>query len=1106
MPRNLLPRLRRAPNPANIPQVRVGSWTDLLVPSDLAKLDYGNVAAGPIRTRLQSVPNPWARFLLFKNALEDSGHPARKLVENEILDGLEFLWGAAGLAGSQFSLSKIRIADIRAQGSGVGSKRVEDLADAFAELLPRRNNGPALNSPAFDSVTVATVRGRPVLASSPYSLLVTSEDAAGEGTGDYFQFRKTGVSRPLTDRPQGFQRYVARVLLPQLQLQTTADPVTFDWRLLRELVSAWLTLEVAKTPFGIGVEWLREAEVLHLKSIDPPMAGVQLFLRESGADLDESAWRLRSSRLRPGDQAPLVLDRTKFNGTYYEGASTVTLPTDLSRADRAVLPVSNVRHPWVEPNLDWFTDQILFFDVPLEKENVFGFDNWLSHYQGPDERKRQRSMALPLKEAFFQFFSPEDLGQMLHVTVGNAGSVEVTLTVPIGSASDGKTLTIKRQYDDAHQHLTNGPALTLWPKFRDDRWNNYVLFRHDRNAQTAGLFQVSASENGLALTSDRERRTTVIEALAFSRPPEVITIRSRDLQSELGVVLPRLSAPNAHVQSALLIGVDFGTSNTVISLREEGATAPSILASSDIVLPLTQLNDTENRFLNAYFFPRAIEAKPFGTAVVHVRRLNNFQLERQKTGVRVTVPFQGAVKPDENNSVVGDLKWSSDQAASFLTASFLRHILSVVMSYALEHGYDPSRLSIAYAFPRSFTPTQQTQLRSLWDKVVTSIRESGIPLEPAKPPIDESSAMLRHFYNAGVVTLAGTTTALLDVGGGTSDIAIYRDDRALVLDSIVLGGRNLTGARLRANTGDQLRNPFVARFAKWAGENGLRNEEVESDAVGKYLSDAQDHLAFTYLLGTNWYEKNGDRFTGTEDFQHFQILVLYFFGSLFYYLGLSVRDSGAVSGSELPRQVVLGGFGSRYMNWLTGGFVDVGTTAFNEVFSALVRAGAGIDSAESLRISMSREPKREVALGLAAKVNPGLVEGDAKTTSVVGESVQLTGRAEAFQSADRFDAQDIFQATDVAGLRWADGPMELERFHNAMLGQKGVLAGFGSQWNGSMKWLAEFLAQRTSTDFQTLARNRMHYLAQSGDGYRGSVFSLEIAAMLDLLSDALFPM
>src|SRR2546423_1671612 len=134
MSRNLLPVLRRYPNPANIAQGKVGEWSRIAIPADLAKLDYGAEDRNQLRTRVQSIPNPWGRMLLFKNALETELHPARELVEQELLDAFEFLWSLGTMTGVAPRLERISISEVIAQAESIGSQRVDDLAAALASL------------------------------------------------------------------------------------------------------------------------------------------------------------------------------------------------------------------------------------------------------------------------------------------------------------------------------------------------------------------------------------------------------------------------------------------------------------------------------------------------------------------------------------------------------------------------------------------------------------------------------------------------------------------------------------------------------------------------------------------------------------------------------------------------------------------------------------------------------------------------------------------------------------------------------------------------------------------------------------------------------------
>lgn len=1102
MSRNLLPRVRQAPNPANIPQLSAGEWQTIGSPPDLAKLDYGNNDGAARRTRMQSVPSPWARMLLFRNALTDNTHPARSLVENELLDGLEFLWSAATIAGGSMHLESVRLADLRPMSEGIGAERVENLAEALVDLVPTRNG----RAPAFEALTIVTVGDRPVLATSPYTLLFTSEDAAGQGTSDLFTFKTTGIDRPLSARQKSFQQYLAWVVLPQLDASQPSDRVDFDWTELKRLVGGWLQQQVksAGLTSGEGGDWQGAADRLRLTTLPSPFSGVQLFGRSENVSQLESRWRVKPSRTLKGP-APLLLDRSRFDGVYYDGAAAITLPNDLRGLDRAVLPVAGVRHPWIDPMTDWFTEQIIQLDEPLNRATVLGLENYIEN-ASPGDAQGAR-LALPLTPAFFQLFTPEDLKTMLRISV-NGDRIQCTLRVKVGDGAQ-REIEVTRAYTIANTISAPGPSLTVWPRFAGERWHAYLVFRRDAAPETAQLFTLRAlGQDGSQLSGERERRTDVVESTRFDVVPAVIVLTDAVGNRPLGVVVPSYTTPARTTDRQLDVGIDFGTSNTVISLREEGTQTPTLLKLSDVVLPLTQPSEATNRSIAAYFFPRNVSPAPFGTAAVHLKSLGDLQLERNGLGVRVNVPFDGEVEPDRRNTVVGDLKWSTERETSFLTEAFLRHILAVVLAHAIDSGFNPSKVRIRYAYPRAFSERQRAQLGDLWKRVWSTFQHGDQSLGALLDPLDESKAMLFHFYNAGVAGVAGDTTALLDIGGGTSDIAIYRSGEALALDSLMLGGRNLTGARFQGADASDLRNAFVSELVRWAESNNLGSYPAERRALLTYMDAGQDHLAFTYLLRTKWFEANGSRFTGSPVAHHFQATVLYLFGALFYYLGLTARDiKKRLGGEGLPRKVVLAGNGSRYVWWLTGSTLAP-DSVFQRFFCGLTRAAAAGTTSDPgsdhpMSIELSRLPKEEVARGLVGHTDPALGYASASRTSLLGEAISLprVGQSEA---ADRLPDTISFDRGDIRSFTWGAGEMEIERFHTALATLAAPLMTADAHWSATVHTLGGLLSKLRAADVQNMTRDRVEYIAATAGGFRSSLFAAEVATVLDLVSTALF--
>jgi hypothetical protein len=260
----------------------------------------------------------------------------------------------------------------------------------------------------------------------------------------------------------------------------------------------------------------------------------------------------------------------------------------------------------------------------------------------------------------------------------------------------------------------------------------------------------------------------------------------------------------------------------------------------------------------------------------------------------------------------------------------------------------------------------------------------------------------------------------------------------------------LTGARLQASDAEQRGNTFVSQFVAWSRLHHLGDYPDVKRAVDKYLSDRQDHLAFAYLLQSEWYRQHGRAFSGDPACHAFQGLVLYFFGALFYYTGLSLRgvaeQRGVDASALIPSVVTLAGNGSRYVDWLTDlRPVTISAPGAFEPFSQLLGrtlvAGMGLaGGSPGPRVTVTSQAKREVALGLVASVSPAkLNEAGAEARPAVGEHIHVVvsahGETKEYGSTSRLARDEPLQADRIATLRWHDGELEIERFHTRAPGR-----------------------------------------------------------------------
>lgn len=1106
MARNLLPRLR---SPANIPLAKVGEWTVIPAPADLAKLEHSTDRDADLRRRVQSVPNPWARLLLFHNALQDPDHPARGLVENELLDALEFVWQT----GPQCEFVPIRLDALGGYASFAGSARVDDFAAALAELAPTKFGART----GLEAVTIALLAGKPIFASSPYTLLFTAEDAAVADTGHFFRYASGEAPRRLAQRPPEFQRYVAQVLMPQL---TMIDGAQADAGEVQRCVKPWMEKEIRQASeqatdaqlkrdliAAPSPDWRASAEALGIQDYRQ-VGGLTIYTQRPGAQLTRSSWRLRCAV--PG--APIVVHPAVFDGIYFSGAARITLPSSLGSLPKDHLPGLGVAGAWVNPELDWLTSELLLISDPLMPSSVQGFRRYQVNPGAPAEFTDARMM-IPLKGDFFRFFRPEDVDELLSIQVLNSGDVEVTLQVPIGAADRDQSITVRKVYAGSSiKRQVLGPNLAVWPSFKSPSWHQYAVFRHDGSSQMARYYKLVPAVDGIPLPGEQQEWTPTTSVLTTGVPPEaleILRVSPNGAQESMGVLLPKYAETPATGNLTWNVGVDFGTSNTVVSVKE-GAGAAALLNVSNLVLPLTRAAGSTDEFLKSYFLPGALEPRPFATALVCVRNSPTRPLAQDPLGLRANIPVTGRVQAWETTQVVGDLKWTARAHDAHLPATFIRQVIATVLAAAVQRGVPPSQVKFSWAYPRAFSAAQRSQLEGLWAQALDTFSAVGVSSQSLTGSLDESQSALQHFFNAGVIAPAQDLTAIVDVGGGTSDIAVYGHNRPAVLDSVMLGGRNLTGRLLQGETAAAMENPFARAFLNWAESAELPDDEQK--IVRAYRIDQQEHLAFSYLIGTRWFAVHRTSFIAEEAHHAFQLTVLYFFGAIGYYLGLTLRapDVQQEFPDELPFRIILAGNGSRYLHWLTDFQQGEDRDVFRRVFARLVAAGARASSSARLpTVEFSLTPKEEVARGLIAAATldmtppPGVGHG-----SVVGENVELAGgpgqTATSFAAESRFSVGATIQAGDVQRLRWLAGESEIERYHNALIEASGELAARGQPWPSAG---AKYMEHFHSIDIRSIqhdAANRLQYLATIADGFQGSLFILEASVTLESLLKRLF--
>ncbi len=1087
--RNLLPPFAEAQQGPG--EAEVGAWTGMQSPNALQYVQVRQPNAVTTAVDVTSIPSPWARFWLFSDAIGDGSHPAQQYVKREVLDGLEFLW-----QHGEHPRLEWKAIDLKVLSRNTGSPASDNLAAVLKRFLLQLLPSAAQQA----SITVVKRHGRPILAASPLSLLVTAPDAAQNSDSVFFK-GEAGRYRALKDRPRSFQEYIAEVLHAQLRVAADAAanndpryPIKSDYVL--GTFAPWLR-EEAEEAEGIVVAfdgWDTNAAELNVRPCPGQFFGLILHSREAEVF---SRWRLAPRRKDTAN--PIVIERdAPFDGRFYENATIIDLPDDneLRAASRERLPMLDDEMSWVAPRIHWIPDRILFLNHPVSREASY------NPKMGAGDAAIR--FAVPLTGDFFRYFNPSDAADLTSVKVTSVSSkghafggverVDFALTVPL---VENKSITVRKIFQKSDFEKV-GPDLSIWPSVIADDWNDYVIFRFDTQRRFADQIKVVPLQAGNPIEESRSRRTDQVTLIHTTNPPEAIEFQldlgTGDPPKPLGTMVPRYESPPA-TQERWRVGVDFGTSNTVVVVAD--AANPD-QKRDEIEVPVSHLTQGYNErlhYLNSFFFTSRLSGKPFGTAIVCSKGYHSLPEKERAVGTKLSVPILRQLTAPGNNDIWGDLKWSAEVGAMDRTKGFLSHLMATVCSAAMAQGVSRHNLTFYWSYPRAFSATQVPTLAGVWEFLG---RTYGCNVAPMG--IHESEAALAFFASRGQAgTMAKEPTILLDVGGGTADLAAYGGGDGggvLFYDSLLFGGRNLIGRLV----GNEL-NPFVSAFVEWACDaQGGHLDVVQRDAVEAYRRFNQEHLALGYLFSLSWFEQRGHEFAIRQEHRYMERIVLYFWSALFYYMGIWARKEPKLMETS---SIILCGNGSRFLDWLTGFSATQPKTSYEDVFRRMFHVAAGSDTlADTPRINQSRFPKLEVVYGLVHQGPGGTNTPQARHLGpLAGEALELSTADQKWAPTDSMNKE--FTLSDLGSLTVADGPQEVDRFHEEFLRALDPLSD-DKHWAKGQSALREILERLDGKRVSQKAHFRLEQLVRERGGYKTSFFILEVGIVVEELLTKFF--
>jgi hypothetical protein len=434
---------------------------------------------------------------------------------------------------------------------------------------------------------------------------------------------------------------------------------------------------------------------------------------------------------------------------------------------------------------------------------------------------------------------------------------------------------------DQSPKLTN-KSVAIWPPTVSTEWHLYAIRSLGEKKSESGSW-VLIDENGKTGDSipknDSENLSILQDSNKTNRPVALMLYDAADqprgvffLKLERNVTLDK-----SNNQSKARLGVDFGTSNTCLAYAQGDGNTPKTLIFS--LKPKWLWGKPQED--TAGFVPYVWHGESFYSTVL-LSPKNNRALSNTSGGqikaadlfqVDIPVLHKGLGESlyitglEQNWDAQSDLKWDVDNESKAWRAFFLS--LSLLYAHAeLLFTHNAKVTECVWTYPLAFSGSKATTFKSEADVVLTNIQklcyEDASP-SPVAGMINESEAIALYENTEGQGT--NYVDVFIDIGGGSTDVAVYANQRFLVQDSVEVAGRAFF------SFAEESVNPTHAKFTTQGAKNFRENLNrlLRGKATEFTLPKSRGQQSFAadmYNLGTYYSITIGNLPKTTADNQH----------------------------------------------------------------------------------------------------------------------------------------------------------------------------------------------------------------------------------------------
>jgi hypothetical protein len=661
-----------------------------------------------------------------------------------------------------------------------------------------------------------------------------------------------------------------------------------------------------------------------------------------------------------GELKPLVL-QNNFNKTLryvndiWDNSINIPYLETQTSIEKRILPGKNIQYPFVTVS-DFLEPYLIRLVYPINKEKYFNGNIII------DNGDNSKGYLLPIKREFFDYFDSIDLlnssagKPKIEMIQGAAGSVKVILRIPI--VKEGEFITFERIYyqisDKPNEEQNKGVivehqfGITLFPFIKNTNSHLEPFYRvqlidrdvigEHKSADFDLNFYTNTTSDTIEVRAKKTRSikkpdasdTATSQYYVLANNFDFIQVKNSVVSGASGIIIPKWE-PSFEGNEVFSFSIDFGTTNTHIEYKvgNSGNPKPFDITKEDLqIATLFHPTETTEDFggsgaiairelIDHEFIPQLLgndsEYKfPHRTVLAESHNLN---VDTQTFSLAdFNIPFIYERKP-EKDKIQSNLKWAKKEKGNEkrVTAYFEKIMMLLRNKVILNKG-NLAQTKIIWFYPSSMKPARKSQLEETWNSLFQTY------FKPNQLAIGVPESLAPYYYFKGINKLQGSYKPVvsIDIGGGTSDVVVFKSNKPLLLTSFKFAANSIFGDGF-SEYGAATSNGIISKYYPFYENLLATNKLYDLSKVLSTIKDknrTEDINAFFFSIENNPKIKDKKLFSYNAllaNDEDLKIVFLYFYTAIIYHIASLMKQEEL----ELPKHIVFSGTGSKILNIIT---------------------------------------------------------------------------------------------------------------------------------------------------------------------------------------------